>query len=160
MQVNLEQIRALHAHQFWDAAWPDADKARKRLADVRGAEGGDIVSKLGPLILECGLLATVSLAKQKRGGHEALLREIGRFLGSQGENERRLLPEKAENLDEFVRLLTQNDSALLRLATAEALLYAGYLKRFAPPSTKQSRPAPPLANPIPVEAHHAHQPRA
>lgn len=142
MQRNLEQIRALHAHRFWDENWPDPQQAKVRLKDVRGADGGDVVSKLGPLILECGLLATASLAKQKGGGHEALLREVGRYLGSEGPEGRHLLPLPAETLDALIRQLTQNPSSLLRQATAEALVYAGYLKRLAPPKQKK-KPAGP-----------------
>jgi len=155
MQKNLEQIRALHAHRFWDEKWPDPEKARVRLKDVRGAEGGDVVSKLGPLILECGLLSTLAFAKHKGGGHEALLKEVGRYLGSQDVDGRRLLPDKAETLESFITQLAQNDSPLLRQATAEALVYVGYLKRFAPPKVRpQARPAQ-LPNPVPVEAPHA-----
>jgi len=157
MQNNLEQLRALHAHRFWDEnwQWPGLETAQKRLKDVRGAEGGDVVSKLGPLILECGLLSTLALAKHKRGGHEALLKEVGRYLGSQDADGRCLLPEKAETLVSFITQLTQNDSSLLRQATAEALVYVGYLKRFAPPKDKpQPRPAQ-FPNPVPVEAPHA-----
>jgi len=131
MNRNLEQIRALHAHRFWDADWPNPAAARERLEKVTGQEGGNVVAKLGPLILECGLLATIAFAKNRKG-YETLMKEVGRYLGSGRPDDRNLLPSQVNNLNAFIHVLTTNDSALLRQATAEALLYVGYLKRFAP----------------------------
>ena len=133
MQTNLEQIRALHAHRFWDQNWPDPVTSSRRLKEVTGADGGNVIPKLGPLLLECGLLSTLAFANHKGGGYLTLLTEVGRYLGSQGADGRQLLPQPATSLDAFVRQLTQGNSQLLIQATSEALIYLGYLKRFAPP---------------------------
>jgi len=97
---NLEQIRSLHAFRFWNTMWLNENDAKKRLKNVTGKEGGDVLSKLGPLILSSGLLGTAAFAKDKGGGHETLLREIGRYLSSDGDDGRRFLPTEADFWDE------------------------------------------------------------
>lgn len=124
---NLEQIRALHAHKFWN---PSDEEGRKRLADVKGEQGGDVVRGLSALIISNGLLATLALAKEKRKGYKTFMEEIGRYLSSQGEDGRGLFRQPVNSLDDFIGVLTANDSLMLQQAADEALAYLGYLKRF------------------------------
>lgn len=131
---NLEQIRALHAFRFWEPEQATPGGAAAREKDVRGENDGDVVNGLVSLTMNNGLLATVAYAKAKGKGYETLMREVGRFLGSQGDDGRKLLPEPVDDLNKFVTVLTKNDSSLLQQATAEAMIYMGYLKRLAPKS--------------------------
>ena len=128
---NLEQIRAKHALNFWHPAQGQPPAAR-------GVNEGDVISKLPSLVVSNGLLLTTAFAKSKGGGHEELMTAVFRFLCH---TERALLPQPPQprhgetQLDTFIRLLTDGDDAnsmRLQLATAEALAYLGYLKRFAP----------------------------
>jgi CRISPR type III-B/RAMP module-associated protein Cmr5 len=127
---NLEQIRALHAHHFWN---PTNDQGRKLLADVKGEQGGDVVRGLASLIISNGLLATLAFAKEKKKGYQTFMEAIGRFLSSQGDNGRRVLSQPVATLDEFITTLTNNDSQTLQRAADEALAYLAYLKRFRAP---------------------------
>ena len=121
---NLEQIRAQHALAFW--------KDRQNDSEVKGEQGGDVVRGLSSLLINNGLLATVAFAKEKGKGYDTFMKEIGRYLGSTGDNGRKLLPQTVTTLDQFVSILTVNDSELLQQSTSEALAYLGYLKRFTP----------------------------
>ncbi|MBM3396074.1 MAG: type III-B CRISPR module-associated protein Cmr5 [Betaproteobacteria bacterium] len=119
---NLEQIRAKHALAFW--------QARQNDTEVKGEQGGDVVRGLSSLVINNGLLGTIAFAKEKGKGYDTFMKEIGRFLGSTGDDGRKVLPQEATSLEQFVSVLTSNDSELLQQATAEALAYLGYLKRF------------------------------
>lgn len=131
MHQNLEQIRAKHALNFWHPAQGETPTAR-------GVNNGDVISKLPSLVVSNGLLQTLAFARSKGGGHEELMTAVFRFLCHA---DRALLPQPPvprqgeTQLDIFIRLLTDGDGATstrLQLATAEALAYLGYLKRFAP----------------------------
>lgn len=143
---NLEQIRAKHALAFWEPAYEKLRQATeaemrgdKRTAErlrgdidetYGGAAGGDVVRGLSSLIINNGLLASIAFAKEKGKGYDTFMKEIGRFLGSTGDDGRKVLPQQVASLDQFISVLTSNDSELLQQATAEALAYLGYLKRF------------------------------
>ncbi|MGA4645152.1 type III-B CRISPR module-associated protein Cmr5 [Limisphaera sp. 4302-co] len=124
---NLEQIRALHAHRFWN---PTDETGRRRLEEVRGEQGGDVVRGLSSLIISNGLLATLAFAKEKGKGYKTFMEEIGRYLSSQGDDGRRLFNQTVHTLDDFIGILTANDSLVLQQAADESLAYLGYLKRF------------------------------
>jgi CRISPR type III-B/RAMP module-associated protein Cmr5 len=124
---NLEQIRALHAHRFWN---PADEAGCARLKEVRGEQEGDVVRGLSSLIISNGLLATLAFAKEKGKGYKTFMEEIGAFLSTARKDGRGLINQPVETLDDFIRVLTSNDSSLLQQATDEALAYLGYLKRF------------------------------
>jgi CRISPR type III-B/RAMP module-associated protein Cmr5 len=148
---NLEQIRASHALAFWQPAREklhlvsEAEKGgdKQRAARLRreveedfgGAAGGDVVSKLPSLVIGNGLLATFAFAKAKGKGHEKLMVEVASHLATDGIG---AMPDPGNRaigdteLDPVIRTLTENDSVVLQRASAEALAYLGYLKRFAP----------------------------
>ncbi len=128
---NLEQIRAKHALDFWHPTQGQPPAAR-------GVNQGDVVSKLPSLIVSNGLLQTAAFARSKGGGHEELLLAVFRFLCHR---DRGLLPsppparQGETELDTYIRLLSDGPDATshrLQAATAEAVAYLGYLKRFAP----------------------------
>lgn len=128
---NLEQLRAKHALDFWRPA-------QGLPPETRGVNKGDVVSKLPGLVVSNGLLQTAAFAKSKGSGHLELLLAVFRFLSHP---DRALLPPppparpKETEIERYIRLLTDGpDATSLRLqaATAEALVYMGYLKRFAP----------------------------
>ena len=120
---NREQIRA-----------GNALTAAKQLEKAKGKEGGDILSGFPALIVNNGLLATVAFSRaqskqDKKSGHEMICDEIARHFA---DTDIALLPTEKEKTDMQVMLdsLTKSSSEQLRLCTAEALAYLGYLKRF------------------------------
>ena len=134
---NLEQTRAKNALEFWNETMPTPQEGRDRLKEVKGENGGDVVRGLSSLLINNGLLATIAFAKEKGKGYDTFMKEIGRYLGSTGEDGRKLLPQTVASLEDFVSVLTTHGSDLLQQSTAEALAYLGYLKRFAPPKAKK-----------------------
>ena len=124
---NLEQIRALHAHRFWN---PTDDRGKQQLADVKGEQGGDVVRGISSLLITNGLLATLAFAKEKRKGYQTFMEEIGRYLSSQGDDGRKLFTSQFSSLDDFINVLTEGNSMVLQRAADESLAYLAYLKRF------------------------------
>lgn len=148
---NLEQIRAAHALTFWKPACEklqqaaeagnhgDEERAAQPRSEVEqefgGAAGGDVASKLPSLIVNNGLLATLAFAKSKGKGHEKLMFEVAKHLWSDGIGAMPAPPARGNGdaaLDPTIRTLSESSSIVLQRATAEALAYLGYLKRFAP----------------------------
>lgn len=130
MNRNLEQIRALHAFRFWSQDWPDRERGGRRLKDIKGEQGGDVVRGLSSLIITNGLLAALAFAKDKKKGYQTFMEEIGRYLCSSGEDGRSVLKSPTASLDDFITVLTQENSFVLQRATEESLAYLAYLKRF------------------------------
>jgi len=114
---NLEQIRAAAALKFW--------KVQEDASETTGKKGGDVIRGLASLVINNGLLATLAFATEKQGGHEKLAKEIGRFL-----EERGIIKPSGETVKDVTQSLTDADSLTLQRATAEALAYISYLKRF------------------------------
>jgi hypothetical protein len=138
---NLEQIRAARALRFWHRPANGETAPGAAPAEIEAAQ------RLPVLLLKHGLLATLALAKSQ-GDQSALgklMIEIGGFLCG---NERRVLPPWPPRrpgegaLDPLIRLLTEGDAAnsqRLQQATAEALAYGSYLRRFAPLPIPESK---------------------
>ena len=112
---NLEQIRAA-------AALPVADKTTK--ADV---------NKLPALILTNGLLAAVAFANEDQGKKRpkmaAVVTGLAEHLSDPAFGFGAL--RGCKTAESMIDALTKADSIELQLATAEALAFVGYVKRFA-----------------------------
>lgn len=112
---NLEQIRAKQA-----------------LSDGEGLDK-TAVSKLPALVLNNGLLATTAFCLSgggdNRAGMKTTMERVARHLIQRG-----LVTVSATGgdvLKGFIEGLAQGSSVRLQHATAEAMAYLGYLKRFA-----------------------------
>lgn len=111
---NLEQVRAA-------AALPAA-KDLSRSA----------VNKLPALIMQSGLLATAAFCAAEGGGEnrkdmKKAMDATALHLASQG-----LLKSGISSVTGMIDDLSKRDSHQLQQATAEALAFIAYLKRFAP----------------------------
>jgi CRISPR type III-B/RAMP module-associated protein Cmr5 len=110
---NLEQIRA--------AAALEPAKSLDKAA----------VNKLPAMILSNGLLATIAFChSESSGGNRshmanALMATAKHLVGQN------LAPTGANDLMAFAHALSTQDSHHLQRATAEALAFIGYLRRFA-----------------------------
>jgi CRISPR/Cas system CMR-associated protein Cmr5 small subunit len=119
---NLEQIRATHALAFF-----------KDGRNPLGANGGNILSKLPSMIVANGLLAAAAFAKAKSAEHTACMANIFAHLVSpEIAVFNPIVRPKETPFDAQIRALAETDALILRRATAEAIAYATYLKRFAP----------------------------
>lgn len=123
---NLEQIRAAKALAFFQGN-----------NGIKGEDDGAVISKLPALIIRDGLLATLAFCKSKGADHERLADELCKHLYSPDVciiSSPGFRPGESK-LDPWIRGLCSN-SVHLRLATAEALAYLAYLKRFQPKKEK------------------------
>lgn len=122
MQKNLEQIRALHALD-------EVFNGRFDRNDVNG---------LPALVQSSGLLATaafVSVGQGARDGMWNAMNAVARHLRCAETGP--LLTMTAHGSEQnptkvMLRELSERDSQVLIRATAEALAFISYLKRFAP----------------------------
>ena len=117
MQQNLEQIRATNAL--------DPAKNLDRSA----------VNKLPALILTNGLLAAAAFCDAEGGGENRssmkdALDATARHLAARGH-----LTPGTKSVRAMIEDLVKRDSHDLQRATAEALAFIAYLKRFAPKKT-------------------------
>ena len=117
---NLEQIRAAVALQYKDKI-------------ESGREGGEVAKKVPAMIMENGLLATLASALERnrqdgqknQGQYDVFcavlecLRKTGAPGGDSGDP------------NALLKFLTDNDSVVLRLVTAETIAFLNYLRRFA-----------------------------
>lgn len=121
---NLDQIRAKNAHD-----------AVQRGVQGRGVQDGDALSGFPALIVNNGLLSTVAYAisKKDKGGYREICDAIARHLADPAIS---LLAGQA-TMPGLRDHLAAQDSAALRLCTAEALAYLNYLRRFAKGEAKR-----------------------
>lgn len=115
---NLEQIRAAAAFK------------RAQTLDKTA------VNKLPASILNNGLLATVAFCRKEKDGSKGEMKEALGITAEHLENQNLLSPGKG-NLDGMIEDLASKDSFQLQNATAEALEFIGYLRRFAVKKTDQ-----------------------
>jgi len=119
---NLEQIRATSAIEAW-----------KTFKDARGENGGDVVRSLSALIINNGLLATMSFAIDKKGGHLELMENICQYLTNKRSIFKAIFrpgDNKDDKVTPYLNALANAPSITLQQATDEALAYLTYLKRL------------------------------
>ncbi|MEX2578858.1 MAG: type III-B CRISPR module-associated protein Cmr5 [Verrucomicrobiales bacterium] len=120
----MEQVRARHALDF----------ARSE-APKHGANGGEAMKKIPPMILQSGLMAAIAFAIEQRRnglarpGFAAAFDAIALHLC---QKEIAVL-EEVKTAGNLLDQLADSDSETLKLATAEALEWLGYARRFVTP---------------------------
>ena len=119
---NLDQIRASNALL-----------ASRNAKNMRGAEGGEAIKKIPPMVASNGLLAAIAYSLDKKGNGEwqregfvAIFDAIAKHLQS---DEIRIL-ENATSATAMIEELSNSDSQTLKLATADALEWLGSARRF------------------------------
>jgi hypothetical protein len=115
---NLEQIRARNALAF-------ADKGA-----VRGKEGGEVIKKVSPLIQNHGLLATAAYSfSEKAEGWQKVFDAIAQHLADKDIG---IIAPDCTDREQFMKFLTRKEttSETLKLATAEAMAWLTYARRF------------------------------
>ena len=111
---NLEQIRAANALEH-----------AKQLS--RSA-----VNKLPAMILTNGLLATAAFCNAEGGGENR--RDMREALAATAKHLAKcsIISSGVDTIEKMIEDLSQRQSSDLQRATAEALAFIAYLKRFAP----------------------------
>lgn len=117
---NLEQIRASSA---WSAARSNAPFKGKE-------EGGNVAKTLPPLIMNHGLLQALAYATEKRGQDYRNQAENSIFGFLAGHLSERGIVHNCHDADSLLATLAEANSSVLRLATAEALAWLTYARRF------------------------------
>jgi CRISPR/Cas system CMR-associated protein Cmr5 small subunit len=118
---NLEQVRAKHALAF-----------AKSEAPKHGANGGEAMKKIPSMIMANGLLAAIAFAMEQRRtgpsrpGFSAAFDDIAKHLSSP----EIAITENVTTANGLIDYLAKADSETLKLATAEALEWLGYARRF------------------------------
>ncbi len=117
---NLEQIRARNAFAF----------AKSSGAEVTGPNGGEVIKKLPPHILNHGLLATAAYSFTEKRGWQITFDAIARHLA---DREVGIVPhEKVTDRASLMEYLTSKNttSEILKLATSECMAWLQYARRF------------------------------
>ena len=118
---NLEQIRAKNALAFANSP-----------VEKRGKDGGEAIKKVPPMIAGNGIIAAIAFSLEERRneysrpGFAAIFDAIAAHLSSSGID----ILDNCDSAKDLIETLTQSDSETLKLATAEALEWLGYARRF------------------------------
>ena len=117
---NLEQIRARNA-----VAFATRDGSR-----VTGPQGGEVIKKLAPHILNHGLLATAAYSFTEKEGWQLTFDAIARHLA---DPQIAVVPSpEVHDRTTLLAYLTAKTttSEVLKLATAETMAWLQYARRF------------------------------
>jgi len=116
---NLEQVRARNALRC----------QKEDGTQILGPQGGEVIKKLPPLILNHGLLATVAYAYTQKTGWQIVINHIARHLA---DPDIAIVPLKTPNHEQLMTFLTGPDatSETLKLATLETMAWLSYARRF------------------------------
>lgn len=116
---NLEQIRARNAMAY--AQDPNSEKG--------GQEGGEVIKKIPPMIMNHGLLATAAYSLDpKQKGWAAAFDAITKHLVDE---KIALIPAQYKDGKGLLKYLSgEADSNVLKRCTAEAMAWLNYARRF------------------------------
>jgi hypothetical protein len=114
---NLEQIRARNVLAF------------AKSGTISGKEGGEVIKKIPPLILNHGLLATAAYSFTEKEGWQKVFDAIARHLA---DKDIAIVPRSVTNRQTLMDHLTKEEttSETLKLATAESMAWLQYARRF------------------------------
>lgn len=122
---NLEQIRARNVLSF------------ARSGAVSGKEGGEVIKKIPPLILNHGLLATAAYSfEDKKGDWQKIFDALARHLA---DRDIAIVPTLVKDRQTLMDFLTEKSttSETLKLATAESMAWLQYARRFVKKEDKE-----------------------
>lgn len=128
---NLEQIRAKNSLAL-------ASRVASGTEIASGKDGGDAIKKIPAMIIANGLLATLAFSVERknktrefqRAGYAAIMGAIACHLADPDVG----ILDKTKDAESMLNHLAASDSSSLRLATAEALAWLGYARRFITPA--------------------------
>jgi hypothetical protein len=112
---NLEQIRARNA---------------LKLGVVAGDEGGEVIKKVAPLVLNNGLLATAAYSFAESSGWPKVFDAIAQHLADPDIG---IAPAWVKDRSSLMKFLTgaESTSETLKIATSETMAWLVYARRFS-----------------------------
>jgi len=115
---NLEQVRARNA------------LALAKSGAVAGNDGGEVIKKIPSLILNHGLLATAAFSFSE--GNQAWQKVFDAIATHLADQQIAILPGSVRDRQSLMDFLTSKEttSETLKLATAEAMAWIQYARRF------------------------------
>lgn len=116
---NLEQIRAANA-------W----KCSQGAQITRGQDGGEVIKKIPPMIINHGLLATMAYGfADRREAWKEFFNHIAKHLS---DPQVAIIPNGKDTLEKMNEFLTSSsaDSLTLQRATNETMEWLKYARRF------------------------------
>lgn len=121
---NLAQVRASSALKFANGP-----------VQIRGRDGGEAIKKVPPMIAANGLLAAMAFSLEEkrdglqRPGYGAIFDAIAVHL----ESSEISITKGTPSAKDLIKFLVNGDSQTLKLATAEAMEWLSYARRFVRP---------------------------
>ena len=114
---NLDQIRARNALNF------------SKKGAVAGKEGGEVIKKVPPLVLNHGLLATAAYSFTERGAWPEVFDAIAQHLADPDIN---VIPRECGDRSKMLDHLTSDKatSETLKIATSETMAWLNFARRF------------------------------
>jgi hypothetical protein len=114
---NLEQIRAHNVFKF------------AKSGKISGDQGGEVIKKIPPLILNHGLLATAAYSFTEKEGWQKVFDAIAQHLA---DKDIALVPDTVKDRKALMEFLTDRNtsSQTLKLATTESMAWLHYARRF------------------------------
>ena len=116
---NLEQIRARNVLTF-----------ANEIGTLQNINGGEVIKKIPPLILNHGLLATAAYSfDDKKEGWQKVFDAIAKHLADKDIG---VVPNPVKDRQSLMDFLTATttSSEVLKLATAESMAWLQYARRF------------------------------
>jgi phosphoenolpyruvate synthase/pyruvate phosphate dikinase len=129
---NLDQIRARNAYGF------------AKTSSARGADGGNVIDKVPPLLLNHGLLATAAYSFTEKSGWQDIFDAIAKHLA---DTDICIIPASVQDRSKLMEHLTAKTttSETLKLATAEAMAWLAFARRFVKQAERERKAATPQA---------------
>lgn len=103
--------------------------AFSKLGSVKGDEGGEVIKKIPPLILNNGLLAAAAYSFTEKEGWQKTFDAIAIHLADRDIG---ILPQHCQDRTKLMDFLTgpEATSETLKLATNETMAWLSYARRF------------------------------
>lgn len=116
---NLEQVRARHALSF----------AKSNGTMVTGDQGGEVIKKIPPIIMNHGLLAAMAFSFTEKEGWQLVFDAVAHHLSSP---EIAIVPASVTDRGQLISYLTSEtaNSENLKRATSETMAWLEYARRF------------------------------
>ena len=127
---NLNQIRARHALDFANQHKELDPKTQKFITTIAGKNGGEVVKKIPPAIMNNGLLAAMAYSMDdEQKSWKEVFNGIAAHVSSPTIG---IAPPDKNNAELLLDWLTQKDtsSVKLREATDEAMIWLEFARRF------------------------------
>ena len=123
---NLEQIRARNTLAF------------AKSGAVSGKQGGEVIKKISPLVLNHGLLATAAYSFTEHEGWQKVFDAIALHLA---DPDIAILPADSRSRHAMMDYLSgpHASSETLKRATAETMAWLGYASRFVTKNTPDTQ---------------------